>query len=102
LLKGTIPYDQIGYEQVAAVTASSASLDATKYTHATSGRTANYILVTCEGSAAIRWRADGTGPTTTVGTPLTAGQSLALPLNPKNFKLIATTAGTVSVAYFVG
>lgn len=96
------PYEQLGYEQISAVTASTSGPDPNKYTKAsgTKLRTPNYLHIVCEGSAAIRWRADGTDPSTTVGSPLTAGQSLSLPLKAKDLKIIATTAGTVSISYF--
>lgn len=101
-MSGTSPYAQLGYEQISAVTASTSAPSEAAYTKDVTSRrvTANYVHIVCEGTAAIRWRADGTAPSTTVGSPLTAGQSLSLALRPQDLKIIATTAGTVSISYF--
>lgn len=49
----------------------------------------------------IRWRDDGTNPTTGVGMLLADGQTLVYNGNPRALKLIETTASAVAnVAYY--
>lgn len=48
-------------------------------------------LIQCE-SQDVRWRDDGTNPTTSVGVVLQAGQTLVYNGNPSTIKFIETTA----------
>lgn len=52
------------------------------------------LLISCEAQA-IRWRDDGTAPTTAVGTPLAIGGELRYTALTKNLQLIASTAGAL-------
>jgi hypothetical protein len=71
--------------------------------------TTHQAILTCEGNA-IRWRADGTSPTATVGTRMAAGDTLILMGSDYNdflklFKIVNDTAGsngTISGAGFSG
>ena len=71
------------------------------FTAATIGR-ANYALVTVE-TAPIRWRADGTDPTASVGHLVAAGDVIVLDewRDLNNFMAIRTgdTSASISVSY---
>lgn len=58
----------LGYVQIAALAGGSAL-------PASPSGTATLIAMTCEGTA-VRWRDDGTAPTSTSGFPLAAGDTL--------------------------
>lgn len=61
---------------------------------------AEYAYVTSEG-AAIRWRDDGTAPTTTVGYPLSVGTQLAYGALLPLLQVIAQTGtATVNIAFY--
>lgn len=52
---------------------------------------------------AVRWRDDGTAPTTAVGHPLAVGETLEyVARNAKSLRFIASTAGAVLNATFYG
>lgn len=59
-------YTEKGYQQITNLLASTAL---------TVPSGANYALVVCTGQT-VRWRADGTDPTASIGMPLLVGQSL--------------------------
>jgi len=62
---------------------------------------ANFALITPE-TQAVRWRDDGTAPTTTVGMPLAAGVTLQYDGDLSKIQFIAQTAGAiVNVSYYV-
>lgn len=73
LAAGTAPANRkpIAYAQILAATL------ATAQSLALSGQ-ANYVVIQCEGttSDSVRWRDDGTAPTTTVGMQLIGGQEM--------------------------
>lgn len=61
---------------------------------------ATFALITPE-TQAIRWRDDGTNPTTTVGMPLAAGATLQYTGNLAAFKMIETAAtAKVNITYY--
>lgn len=77
--------------------------------------TAAVLISTCSGgipggatmayitpeTAAIRWRDDGTAPTTTVGYPVSAGNQLAYMGNLATLQVIAQSGtSTVNIAFY--
>lgn len=61
------------------------------------------VLVYVEGTAGIRWRDDGTDPTTTVGNPVSSGQAFCYAGDVKSLRLIGQAAGaTVNFTYYGG
>jgi hypothetical protein len=86
----------LGYQQMTSVsTASAASLPSIPSNAAS-------VLVAVEISG-IRWRDDGTDPTSTVGIPVSAGQSLCYGNEVARFRVIGQTAGaTINVTYYAG
>jgi hypothetical protein len=86
------------------VTVSSSAVGLTAATYRQAGYAVQAFL-TLEG-AEIRWRIDGSNPTTTEGHLLEPGQNLTLdsPDAVKNFRAIRTgaTNGTLKVTYFRG
>lgn len=62
---------------------------------------ATFALINVE-SGAIRWRDDGTNPTASVGTPLSAGQTLTYDGSLAALKVVSQSGTSVlSVAYYV-
>ncbi len=63
---------------------------------------AQSVVIDIEG-AGIRFRDDGTDPTSTVGRPISAGQSLCYTNDPHAIRMIGQTAGaTVNATYYAG
>jgi hypothetical protein len=52
------------------------------------------VLIQCEAQN-VRWRDDGTDPTTTVGMILEVGQTLVYNGNPQEIEFIEVTAGAI-------
>jgi hypothetical protein len=66
----------LGYQQITAGTLASAT-KLTLPTLANSGYVPGYAVIQCDVAAtAVRWRDDGTAPTSTVGMILSTGQEL--------------------------
>lgn len=93
----------LGYQQFTSVSTSAAvvlatSAPATGKTGIPSG--SNSILIYVESSG-IRWRDDGTAPTSSVGNPVAAGAAFTYSGSLPNFQFIGQTAGaTVDVTYY--
>lgn len=67
----------LGYQQITAGTLASATNLTLPTPIAHGGFLPGYAIIQCEvTSAAVRWRDDGTAPTSTVGMNLLAGQEL--------------------------
>lgn len=83
----------LGYQQlVTAQLIASASL--------TIPANATFALISVEGQT-VRWRDDGVAPTTAIGNPLAATQSLQYNGNLAQFQIIETVSGaTVNVNYY--
>lgn len=63
---------------------------------------AGSALISVESSA-IRWRDDGTAPTSSVGQPIGAAQAICYAQDLGAFQMIGQTAGaTVNVTYYNG
>jgi hypothetical protein len=61
---------------------------------------ATYAYIQAEGNT-IRWRDDGTAPTTTVGMPIAAGQApLLFAGNLSTAKFTATTTANLNISYY--
>jgi hypothetical protein len=81
----------LGYQQITSL-ASAANL--------TPPAGATAALITVE-TASVRWRDDGTAPTTSLGMLLTAGQSFTYYGNLSAIQFIAVSGSpTVNVAYY--
>jgi hypothetical protein len=91
--------NQVGYENL------TVSTDAVKFTASTVTNRAMSGIITVE-SANVRWRADGTSPSSTVGSLLKDGESLILRGEGilKNIEFIrtASTDATVHGSFFSG
>lgn len=63
---------------------------------------AGSALVSAESSA-VRWRDDGTDPTSSVGNPVPAGSALCYGNEIAKFRVIGQTSGaTIDVTYYAG
>lgn len=79
--------DSLGYQQIT-VTAVSSIVQRANVTAA-------YYIIKVEAQA-VRWRDDGTDPTTTVGMPLAVGETLKYDSKSiNNLRFIAQTAGGI-------
>lgn len=59
-----------------------------------------FAVIQCE-SKDVRWRDDGTDPTTTVGMVLTAGSTLIYTANFSNIKFIEVASGAkLNISYY--
>jgi hypothetical protein len=67
----------LGYQQIlTAGLVTAATLTVPAQTKATNGQPTAYAVIQNNGTASIRWRDDGTAPTTTIGMVLPAGSEL--------------------------
>ena len=90
----------LGYQQILAATLASA-------THLTpptppAGLLVGYMVIQCDvTSAGVRWRDDGTAPTSTVGMILNAGQELDYSGDATMIQFIASTGSPIlNVSYY--
>src|SRR5512135_3184756 len=91
----------LGYQQILAATLASA-------THLTlptlpNGMLVGYVVIQCEGaaSATVRWRDDGTAPTSTVGMILDGGQELAYTGDPTMIPFIVDAGSPIlNISYY--
>lgn len=74
--EGYDPLDTFGFEQVS-VAGTAVGLTAATYAPASPGGPAKVAYIQCE-TAAVRWRADGTDPTATVGVSMEAGDEIVV------------------------
>lgn len=91
----------VDFEALAVTSGAAVSLTSTKVQAATNNVKRQYALITVEDNS-VRWRADGTAPTTTVGHLAPAGTTIKLDSYAQllNFKAIATAgAANLSVSY---
>ena len=62
--------------------------------------TSKSFIMSVEG-ASIRWRDDGTDPTTSVGHHVAPGAALCYSIEPSDVKVIGVTSGaTINVSYY--
>lgn len=84
----------LGYQQIVAATL----VAATKLTVPApiGGYNPGYAVIQCDvASTAVRWRDDGTAPTTTVGMILSAGQELDYSGDLSMIQFIASTGSPI-------
>jgi hypothetical protein len=87
----------LGYRQSTSLSTSSAIA----LPSVPSGQVGSFLL-SVEGSG-IRWRDDGTAPTSSVGQPVAAGQALCYGNDAHAVQVIGQTAGaTIDVTYYAG
>lgn len=88
-------YDKpLGYAQLTSIDASTLVSTATFGSAGAAGIPAGtQLLVVQPQSQAIRWRDDGTAPSTTVGMPLAVGATLNYTGNFAALRVISSTAG---------
>ena len=89
-------YRPLGYQQITSLSS------ATGLTVPTSATIGNPVLalISCEDQN-VRWRDDGTNPTTTVGMLLTAGSELAYSGDLGAIKFIEVTASAeLNISYY--
>lgn len=79
------PLDPVGYEQ-------KTSFDAAAENIGIKG--AVYVLLTAEGGT-VRWRDDGTDPTSLIGTPLPDGQDFWYTGNVSKLRVIGVDASSI-------
>lgn len=85
----------LGYQQMTSLSTSSA----VGLQGIPSSEQVQLTIIAVEG-AGIRWRDDGTDPTSTVGMPVNAGQTLPYVGDPSKIKIIGQASGaTVNVSY---
>lgn len=91
----------MGYQQITSLS-SAASLTVPSVIPST-GEIASptRAVIICE-TQAVRWRDDGTAPTSSVGMPLAVGQPLSYDGNLKKIQFIEQTASAkLNVTYYV-
>lgn len=87
----------LGYQQIASGLNAANSL--TLPTHPT-GITPSRVLITPEAQA-VRWRDDGTAPTSTVGMPLAVGDTLEYDGNLNKIQFIEQAASAkLNISYY--
>lgn len=94
---GISPTKCVGHEQLTSLS-SAAGLTSTLYAKA------SYALIECDHTANkyVRWRDDGTNPTTTTGISLAPGEKLVYDGNFANIKFIEESASAkLNVSYYV-
>lgn len=85
----------MGYQQATSLSTSTAG----PLPSVPSGPVGSFLL-SVENSG-IRWRDDGTAPTSTVGQPVSAGSALCYGNDPHAVQVIGQTAGaTIDVTYY--
>lgn len=91
----------MGYQQILAATLA-ASTGLTLPTVANSGLVPGYAVIQCDvASASVRWRDDGTAPTSTVGMILSTGQELDYSGDLTMIRfIVATGAPILNVTFY--
>lgn len=92
----------LGYQQILAATLASATKLTLPTPIANAGLIPGYVIIQCEvTNAAVRWRDDGTNPTTTVGMTLSAGQELDYSGDLTTITFIASTGSPIlNISYY--
>lgn len=95
LIGGALAASQ-GYQQVTSLsTSAAANLPSIP-------QNAQSVLIFVE-SAGIRWRDDGTDPTSSVGNPISSGQAFCYANDPHAMRIIGQTGTpTVNITYYAG
>jgi hypothetical protein len=92
----------LGYVQVAAGGVDTAQTVASLFPGGAIPKGTIVILISPEAQA-LRWRSDGTPPTTTVGYPLAVGAELRFSIaQMPQLRIISSTAGAIVNLYALG
>jgi hypothetical protein len=90
---------RLGYQQITALSASTALTAPTRDVNGLSCRPA--IAIITPETQAVRWRDDGVAPTATVGMPLAAGVSLQYDGDITQIRFIEQTASAkLNITYY--
>jgi len=92
----------LGYQQITAGTLASATHLTLPTVPANSGLIPGYVVIQCETtSTSVRWRDDGTAPTSSVGMILSAGQELDYSGDLTMIQFIAASGSPIlNVSYY--
>jgi hypothetical protein len=89
----------MGYQQITSLSAA-ANLTVPTQTADGSKQQPTFALIVCEG-APVRWRDDGTAPTSSVGMPLAIGVPLQYDGDLTRIKFIQQSAtGIINISYY--
>lgn len=89
----------IGYQQITSLSASSALTVPTMDKNGSKQQPTIAIII--PETQAVRWRDDGTDPTSTVGMPLAAGVALQYDGDLSKIRFIESTAGAkLNISYY--
>ena len=89
----------IGYQQITSLSASSALTVPTMDKNGSKQQPTVAIII--PETQAVRWRDDGTDPTSTVGMPLAAGVALQYDGDLSKIRFIESTAGAkLNISYY--
>jgi len=89
----------IGYQQITSLSASSALTVPTMDKNGNKQQPTIAIII--PETQAVRWRDDGTDPTSTVGMPLAAGVALQYDGDLTKIRFIESTAGAkLNISYY--
>ena len=90
----------MGYQQITSLSSATGLTVPVRTPDGMSVR-ANFALIISE-TQAVRWRDDGTAPTSTVGMPLAAGVALQYDGDLSRIQFIEQTAGAkLNISYYV-
>ena len=91
----------LGYQQITSLSSATGLTVPTRDPATGTTMKANFALITAEAQA-LRWRDDGTDPTSSVGMPLAVGVTLQYDGDLSKIKFIQQTAGgIVNISYYV-
>ena len=91
----------LGYQQITSLSAATGLTVPTKDPVTGANVKANFALITAEAQA-LRWRDDGTAPTSTVGMPLAVGVTLQYDGDLSKIRFIEQVGGViVNISYYV-
>ena len=91
----------LGYEQITGLSVAKSLTVPTRDPVSGLNVKANFALITPDTNG-VRWRDDGTAPTSSIGMPLAAGVTLQYDGDLSKIKFIESTASAVlNVSYYV-
>ncbi len=91
----------LGYQQITSLSSATGLTVPTRDPNTGANVKANFALITAEAQA-LRWRDDGTAPTSTVGMPLAVGVTLQYDGDLSKIRFIEQVGGgIVNISYYV-